>query len=484
MSDFGLIFQVVAGLLVLFFIYLTWQNTKTWSWQHVTLVFLNFAAAAAFCIYAAQALKTRSAWMRALYHKDRGLVNQVASLEEQLERVTRGDPTSVEGEAKSIVALREALGRTILDRGRVWRQCIPQQANPDLSVVLSTSPPPDPNDPTPPPVQKNNLQPKLIVQAFREGQTAPDQPLLPQFYIGEYEVTAATDTTVTLAPTMPQTQEQLAARGGATWSLYESCPADAHEPFAGVEEGVLRNMIPPPVLQAYLNDGKEIGKDIPEGSVPPESVWYEVRFEKEYEVTVDAPPVNSLDAEPFNTEGQAVQHRLRRGGETPDQPGKVVFGPKEGQVHTAVLDQQTAQSLIDQGVCTLVRKVFRRRLIDYERFLHAVNERMNELNGRLRQLDLDNKAMLAATAKAEQQAALLDELKGKLTDDLAKTQYEANELEKYLKTLSDRLLAVQTELSELYRANKAISRELAARSAELTEEIDRRSRQATAMAPR
>jgi hypothetical protein len=238
------------------------------------------------------------------------------------------------------------------------------------------------------------------------------------------------------------------------------------------------------VLQAYLNDGKEIGKNIPEGSVPPENVWYEVRFEKEYEVTVDAPPVNSLDAEPFNTEGQAVQHRLRRGGETPDQPGKVVFGPKEGQVQTAVLDQQTAQSLIDQGVCTLVRKVFRRRLIDYERFLHAVNERMNELNGRLRQLDLDNKAMLATTAKAEQQAALLDELKGKLTDDLAKTQYEASELEKYVKTLSDRLVAVQTELSELYRANKAISRELAARSAELTEEIDRRSRQATAMAPR
>jgi hypothetical protein len=56
-------------------------------------------------------------------------------------------------------------------------------------------------------------------------------------------------------------------------------------------------------------------------------------------------------------------------------------------------------------------------------------------------------------------------------------------MEKYTSALSGRLAAVQSELSQLYRANKAIGRELAELSARLTEDINRRARDATALAP-
>jgi septal ring factor EnvC (AmiA/AmiB activator) len=105
---------------------------------------------------------------------------------------------------------------------------------------------------------------------------------------------------------------------------------------------------------------------------------------------------------------------------------------------------------------------------------------MAELNGRIRQLDLDNKAMLASTEKAQVQQALIEDLKGKVSADLEKKNYELTELTKYKEAVETRLTSVQTELSQLYLANKALGRELARLTAELTEEINRRASEDTA----
>lgn len=290
---------------------------------------------------------------------------------------------------------------------------------------------------------------------------------------------------------MPPTQDQLAAAQiPGTWALYEVCPVDGHEWFTGDEKQRIEALadaagldrLPAPLFdkikQPYLRDGQTA-----EDTDPPENVWYEVKFDKEYEVTVDAPIVSSLDIDPFNSEGQAVLQRLRRRGATPEEPGKVTFGPKEGQINTAVLDQQTAQTLIDGGIATLQKKIYRRKLTDYERKFHSINERIVELNGRLRQLGLDNKAMLDSIAKAEQQLALVEELKAKATEDLGKVKYELTELTKYKESLASRLTEVQAELSQLYRANKAVGQELARLTDELTNEINRRTREATARTP-
>ena len=74
---------------------------------------------------------------------------------------------------------------------------------------------------------------------------------------------------------------------------------------------------------------------------------------------------------------------------------------------------------------------------------------------------MDNKALLVSTEKANEQAKLVEELKGMLAQDLEKTKYERDELKKYHDALAERVNKVQAELSQLYRANKAIAREMA-----------------------
>jgi hypothetical protein len=483
MNDFAIIFQVVGGLLALFFIFLTYMNTKSWRWVHVTFTFLVFAASIAFSIYAAMTLKTRSAWV-GLHDKTE---KQVEELMVQVQRTTRGDPK--DPSAPSLVSARAKLAETIIDRGRVWRGCIPAIDPRAGTINVATTPPPDPNLPAPPPAKKNNIQPKTVLHAFREGQipSADGTPLIvPVAYIGEFEVSAATDNSVTLVPTMPLAPDQQAAGTGPgqnylpSWTLYENMPVDGHQWFDGTDEqrqAILPKIIPQPALQAYLRDGREANPND-----PPEHVWSEVKFLKDYEVAVDASAA-TIESEQFNSEGQAVTPRLQRKGEGED-AGKVKFGPEPPRIPTAILDKQTAEELRASGIVEIVKSIYRRPLNDYERKLHGVNDRVVELNDRLRQLDMDNKALLASTEKANEQSKLVEELKVKLTDDLQKTVYERDEMQKYVAALTDRLTTVQMELSQLYRSNKVIAKEMAELNTRITEDIDRRAREATAMRPR
>src|SRR5204863_118376 len=109
---------------------------------------------------------------------------------------------------------------------------------------------------------------KTILHVFREA-TTPDGMTVPAAYVGEFEATAVTDTSVTLSASMPLSPEQGQAGGaaGSTWSLYETCPVDGHEFFAGLDQNVLQAMIPalpgvPPdryqkLIQSYARDGKQ-----------------------------------------------------------------------------------------------------------------------------------------------------------------------------------------------------------------------------------
>lgn len=488
MKEYALIFQIVGAVVVLAFIFLTYLNTKTWRWVHVTFMFLVFAATMTFCVYAGMTLKTRAKWVKD--HDD--LEKRLATTEEELARTARGDLKDVENKTPSVASIREALARTVIDRGRVWRECRPNIDPRTGAIVVATSPPVDPAAPAAGAPKKNNIQAKTILHVFREGQSSPESPVVPAAYIGEFKATAVTDNSVTLEPTMVLTPEQIAAgRMAGSWALYEVCPVDGHDwftgtpeerlaPFVAVSGLPLQQLQQLPVMQAYLRDGGEANEND-----PPENVWYAVRFEKEYEVPVDAPIVNSIDADPYNSEGQAVLRKLRRG--TGEEGGTVKFGPGEGQIQTAVLDQQTAESLIQQDIAKLDTnakppKIFRRKLTDYERKFRSINEQVADLNSRVRQLGLDKKAMESSSEKAEAQRLLVEELKAKVAADLAKVNYELTELTKYKDALQSRLTASQTELSQLYLANKALGRELARRTAELTEQIEQRTREATALA--
>jgi hypothetical protein len=476
MSQYAIIFQVLGVLLALFFCFLTFMNTKTWRWVHVTFTFLVFGASVAFCVYAAMAMKTRLAWLQ--YHDKKEA--DVEKLAGEVELVTRGDIKDVEGKTDSIASVRAALARTILDRGRVWRQ-LASTPNPDGTIVLSTAPPADPNAAAAAAPKKHNLEPKTIVFAFGEG-PHPDGFSVPVFYVGEYRVSAVAETSVTLEPVLQSPEQARAAQtAGAMWTLYEVCPIDGHDWFKDMDAATLQALIPqqgtglqPPeyqkLLDQYLNDGKDTDE-----TTPPENLWIEVEFLKPYQVTVDAAATNSVDVTPFDASGQAVLDRVRR-AKPGENPGVVDFDAGD----TAILDKTTADGLIGDGTAKLVRRVYRRKLNDYELRFHAIARRMFEIASHGRSITLDKAAIEASTAKAAEQERGLQEMKTKLDEDLAKVKFERDELAKYSDALAARLAAVQGELSQLYRSNKAISRELAETSARLTEEIDRRTRAATA----
>ena len=477
MSQYAIIFQVLGVLLALFFCFLTFMNTKTWRWVHVLFTFFVFGASIAFCVYAAMTMKTRLAWLQ--YHDKKEA--DVEKWSADLELVTRGDIKDVGGKTDSIASVRAALARTILDRGRVWRQ-LASTPNADGTVTLATSPPPDPNAPAAAAPKKHNLEPKTIVFAFGEG-PHPEGFSVPVAYLGEYRVSAVAETSVTLEPLLQSAdQARLAGTVNATWTLYEVCPIDGHDWFKDIDAATLQAMIPQQatglgpaeyqkLLDQYLNDGKDTDE-----TTPPEYLWIEVEFLKRYDVTVDAAATNSVDVTPFDTvTGQAVLDRVRR-AKPGDPPGVVEFDAGD----TAILDKTTADNLIGDGTAKLVRRVFRRRLNDYELRFHAMNRRSLEIASHQRTITLDKAAIEASTAKAIEQERVLQEMKTKLDDDLAKVKFERDELAKYSETLAARLTAVQGELSQLYRSNKAISRELAETSARLTEEIESRTRAATA----
>jgi hypothetical protein len=435
-------------------------------------------AALGFCFLAAQVLKTRANWIK--YHDE--TQGKIDTLAVEFEKTMRGDLTQADTE--SVAALREQYGRILLDRGRVWRRGAPifQQ---DGSVMIATSPPPDPAAPAGTPLKRNRIDIKTVFHAFRESPPNAEGIVIPERYIGEFRAIAVTDQSVTVAPNMPLAPDQIAAgrqpgpAGPPTWSLYEVCPIDGHEWFAGVTAEEMQKLIPRPptglspenyqkLIESYVRDGQEATDND-----PPENVWYEVKFVAKYEVVVDAVSATTLDGEPFNFEGQAVFDRLRR-AEPKAEPGKVVFGPDADQVNTAVLDKVTTEMLVAQGVAEKVKAIFRRKLTDYERKLHSTFQRIVELDSRRRQLDLDNKALLAAATAAETQSQALEQFRGQMSDDLEKTKQEGSELAKYVSVLDARVTELQTRLSQLYRSNKALSRQLAEQSARLTEEIERR----------
>ncbi len=488
MSDYAIIFQVLGGLGLLFFFFLTYMNTKTWRWPHVTMMFFVLCAAVTFMVFAALELKTRTTHME----RAAKLEADLESKEKANRLLLRGPENEATPVTPSVTSLRAELGRVIVDRGRVWRDAVPTM-NPDRTITLAMTgpaldpagvPPLDPTAPAPAAPaaggapEKHNIEPKTVLHAFKEYPNAEGLKT-PRYYLGEFNVTAATDTTITIVPSRPLTNDQLAAaaRGDSTWVLYETAPVDAHAPFEGLEEAELTQLFPQQdlgldatkyraFLDQYLKDGKPA-----DANDPPENVWLEVKFLKSHEVPVDSvQPINTVDAQPFDNDGQAQLSRLRRGEPVKFQPGDV-----------GVFDRATADQLVADGIAGEPKPIYRRRLNDYEFAFNAIHRRMLALDQRMKDMNRDIATVRDAGARSQSQITAQTEAVEKLNADIAKVNYERDELTKYATALEGRVNEVKSSLSKLYAQNRALSRELASISSRIMEEAERRAREATAM---
>lgn len=479
--DNPVIFQILLALVAIFFMFLTYMNTKTWRWLHVTMTFLVFLAIIPFGLYAALTLKTREAWVG----EHTRLEKQTEEAQQAADLAINGPITDVKQESDSVVNLRANLGRTILDRGRVWREGITGVIE-GTGVRLNMVPPADPAVPAPGPAPKHNIVEKTVLFGFASGEM-PGEPgiRVPVAYLGEYRVTEAPadGTTIKVEPTMPPTPDQVAIVQNAEtrWMLYEVCPADNHQIFAGMTEQQITTLLPqqatglpPQQYQKFIAQFLRDGKEADETSDPPENIWIDLEFIQAHEVVVDAPSEQTLDVEsPFDSEGRARLDRYRQAGSAAE-PGKVTFAVGE----RALFDRATGEQLIADGKAKLIGRVYRRSLIDFETKFQLAYGRFMELNNRITALTNDMNAVKAAEARAVEQEKLLDEYKTKMTDDLAKMKFELTELSAYNQTLAGRVGEVRAELVQLFHSNKALSAELAALSAKMTDQIERRTQSA------
>ena len=511
MGEFALIFQILGGLLAIFFIFLTVMNTKTWRWLHVTALALVFVAVVALMPIAAMTLATRFNWAKA----QGTLTKQLEEREQAYRDLVYGNPAAPDGGQDALIPLRNAYSRAIVDRGRVLRHLQPTLNPADGTVTLQLPAAAVPaGEPMPPAggappgaappaggappgadvapgaeapaaggAAKVGFKPQDVVFAFAEFSDPTNTWQVPGYYAGQFEVTAATEQTLTLRRTLPA-GPVVPAEVQRPWTVYETLPVDMHEAFAFAPEtrrADLEKLFPPGnfnfapeaynrMFMQYLRDGMPA-----EDTDPPENVWIKVEFVREHEIIVDAEvALSPINDELFN-QGQAQVPRLQRG-----EPVKFKAGD------TAIFDSQTANSLMDNGFAKLGEgqaRIFRRQLHSYENAFATITRRIQEIAAEITRVERHLAELQAANEKALAQITLQEAEKAMLLADVAKVKHEGTEVGKYRETLQNKLAETRSELSRLYKENLQLGQELKAVSDRLTDEIDRRTREATASTP-
>lgn len=526
MGDNAILYQVLGVLLVLFFGFITYMNTKTWRWLHVMMVFLVFAMVPTFWVYAAMVMKTRKAWMT-MYQK---LQVEVDRYTASVALLQRGEANDVKNEKESVYAEKERLTRMIMDRGRVWRGCapggvaagsitlnmpavaappppppmpmpmpMPMPADPAAPMPMPADPnaPVDPNAPMPmdpnaqpmpmpmpveppAPVSGHNIVEKMVLYAFQEEDDQARGFKVPKFYLGEFYVTAVTPTTISLAPTMQLSPEQaqMVNNGQQTWMLFETCPIDTYELYAGLDANAISQFIPQQdtgldanAYTALINNYVQDGQRAPDNTAP-DNLWVEVKFTKTHKEEVDSPTVNDVpDQLPFDNSGLAQPARLRR-----QESDITEFEPGD----TAVLPQEKADELVAAGVAEKIQNVYRRPLIEFAARLRSIQRRKQEIDLLIVEVRRDIATLDAANAKANEQITLETEHKRMLDEDLTKVTFERDGVARYGSSVFQQLAKTNNEIRALYTSNHNLNLELRQLTAKLTEEADKRTREATA----
>jgi hypothetical protein len=467
MGDNALLVQIVLGLLVIFFIVTVVFSVKTWRWHQILFLFATFIAAGTFIVFAAATLKTHKTWRTAVNDLDKKLKENVAAKE----LLQFGDVNKVQQEP-NIRNVKAEIGRILLDRGRVWRNC--QAGNFDgMSVTVTTaSAAADPMAA----VKPNNIEAKSILYAFKELPNADNTMFLPGVYLGEFVATAVTESTVTLSPTIPLDayQAQQIRAVNDPWVLYEVLPVDGYEFFAGLSEEQLRTLMPQgtmtqetwdALIKSYVRTfGPATADD------PPENKWVKVSFKKKKSIDVDNDqPAAPGDLQIFDLQGRSVAQRLRR-GETVD------FDIKD----EVVVDQATAEAWSVAGDVEKKEFIYMRTLNDYAQLYHKFFNQREYMADKIALVTRETASIEESTKLADGQIARGMDEQMKLQQDMANYKLEQDavtDLEMKLMAQSDDL---KTRLKETYLQNQQLAAELAELQKKLADEINKAETNKTA----
>ena len=204
-------------------------------WNKVLIGLIIVASLGLFYV-SLRALQTHRYWRTAANKHEAKL----AQLPKEIERLKYGE---AEGE-ECVQSLRIALYKELIDRGRVWYNCAPQQvaaATGEVRVKISKPSP-------------HGIIPNMVLLVFEEkGPKAQGR------YLGEFKVKEVGDNLVGMEPSMAMiaTELQLLAQSKGPWTLCELTPKDSHDVFAGLSPDELKAILPANTVQEYLDDGKD-----------------------------------------------------------------------------------------------------------------------------------------------------------------------------------------------------------------------------------
>ena len=511
--DNPILYQVGGILAVLAFLVFLFFCARTWRIWHILFTFAVMGCAVWFCIMAAITLKTRVTFRT---QHDR-LVTQLEEKEKEFEMLLHGDLTVVRQQVESIRSIRGKLERELLDRGRVWRSCVPTSlANGVVTLTTTTTDPAGAAPPAPAggaapaapaAAGGNQLAVNDVLHGFLERET-PDGPE-PWLYLGEFTATAVTPTSVTLQPIVkpdPVQVNGISNSQGTKWSLYETLPTDGHRAFAldreyvpnldvedeslfgDMDEAKIREIFAQPQQRflAYLNArlqnappdqkarvqkliddvqkrfAQTITNHIEDGKVvapgagrDPEDLWVKVRFLQKWSIDVDA--ATNLDAintdSYFDVDGRAQVEDLQRGER--DENGNFQPAPAEFEPEDlAVFDKETADQLVRDGIVEEVDSVYLRGLDDFNRAYHNHTRRMNNLGYDILLAQRDIDSINVGIAKTNQEIKNYEDQKTELDSDLVNVTGELKAVRDYYAQLQKEEARLRTELSNLYKDNR------------------------------
>lgn len=199
---------------------------------------------------------------------------RVEAREQKVQKLTAAKPLTPQ--SVGIRQLKVLLHELLVDRGRVWHNCSPQQValgkdpqtgEQTVQVSLTTDLP-DPH----------GIAVQTVLFIFEEA-----EPQKGGSYLGQFTVTDAPGKNLQLRPSMRLDARELkrlqASKG--PWALYELMPADQHEVLTELSEGQLRAMLPDSTEEEYVKDSWPPNPDDPESQ-------RSVRKLRDYEVLFGA----------------------------------------------------------------------------------------------------------------------------------------------------------------------------------------------------
>jgi len=507
-----MILIIILVVLVLAFAVIAYLLSKNWRWHQVTLMVLVFFTALGCMILSAIVLRTQENW-RTLHGQ---LTDDLDQQDVRLAELREGDILQLDDESdESVPRLQGALNRTLLDRGRVWRNVQPKVGDGviDLNMVawgdkacadagleldeaddpldvpdaipVDEEPPADGAAPAADPGIRNPHQiiEGMVLYAFKEvplaGLDETQQAALlggldlvqrdtqgackiPGVFLGSFLVTQAGDRVIAVEPMESLSAAQAAQLGESTWALYEVLPGDSHQVFEGYSPEAIRavfefatqNTQPDDAARARLEVAvQEFIRDNTDAVVGGPNADPVERTYQRVEFTQDY--TVDVDVEEVESGLDQGNFDFRGRAQTADLRQGAPIEFKQGDF--GYFDATTAKRLVDSGVGKLAETdkstLYRRELRDYAYLFAHRHAQLRELQRDMEALRDQQQSIIDATHDAQNQIAYRKQEIEKLVKDLANYRRELEVIRRLRGELASYRAEQLQTLSHLYQTN-------------------------------